>query len=69
VGAKANIWRARDLFFEEPVVSDLVKNGMVEKAPAEKAEAGSPWRRIKALTRPDEYRLNTLAQPPRRTRA
>ena len=49
LGAKINVWWARDHFFDEPDLSDFMKRGLVEKALAEKAEAVAMWNRIEAL--------------------
>jgi hypothetical protein len=51
LGAKVNVWWARDHFFEAPDLSDFVKKGLVENALAEKAEAVLLWRRIESLAR------------------
>lgn len=49
LGAKIDVWWARDHFFEEPDLSDFVKHGLVDKALAEKAEAVAIWREIERL--------------------
>jgi hypothetical protein len=49
LGAKVNVWWARDHFFEEPDLSDFIKKGLVEKALTEKAESVAMWRRIEQL--------------------
>jgi len=51
LGAKVNVWWARDHFFEAPDLSDFVKKGLVEKALAEKAEVVAMWRQIESLAR------------------
>jgi predicted DNA-binding transcriptional regulator len=51
LGAKVNVWWARDHFFEAPDLSDFVKKGLVDKALAEKAEAVAMWREIEVLAR------------------
>ena len=51
LGARINLWWARDHFFEEPDLSDFIKKGLVEKALAEKAESVAMWRRMEALAR------------------
>jgi hypothetical protein len=40
LGAKVNVWWARDHFFEAPDLSDFVKKGLVEKALAGKSGGG-----------------------------
>jgi len=49
LGAKINEWWARDHFFDEPDLSDFIKQGLVEKALAEKAESVAMWKRIDKL--------------------
>ncbi len=49
LGAKINVWWARDHFFDEPDLSDFIKKGLVEKALAEKAESVAMWRQIEKL--------------------
>ena len=49
LGAKINVWWARDHFFDEPDLSDFIKKGLVEKALAEKAESVAMWRRMEQL--------------------
>lgn len=49
LGAKVDVWWARDHFFEEPDLSDFVNRGLVSKALAEKAEAVGMWREIERL--------------------
>jgi hypothetical protein len=49
LGAKINVWWARDHFFDEPDLSDFIKKGLVEKALAEKAEPVAMWRQIEKL--------------------
>jgi hypothetical protein len=49
LGAKIDVWWARDHFFEEPDLSDFVKRGLAEKALAEKAEAVAMWKDIERL--------------------
>jgi len=49
LGAKIDVWWARDHFFEEPDLSDFMKRGLVEKALAEKAEAVAIWGKIERL--------------------
>lgn len=49
LGAKIDVWWARDHFFEEPDLKDFVKRDLVEKALAEKAEAVAMWRTIERL--------------------
>ena len=49
LGAKINVWWARDHFFDEPDLSDFIKQGLVEKALAEKAESVAMWKRIEQL--------------------
>jgi hypothetical protein len=51
LGAKINVWWARDHFFEEPDLSDFIKKGLAEKALAEKAESVAMWKRIEQLAR------------------
>ncbi len=51
LGAKINVWWARDHFFDEPDLSDFIKKGLVEKAVAEKAESVAMWRHIEKLAR------------------
>jgi hypothetical protein len=51
LGAKLNVWWARDHFFDEPDLSDFIKKGLVDKALAEKAESVAMWRRIEQLAR------------------
>jgi len=50
-GARVNVWWARDHFLDEPDLADFVKQGLVEQALAEKAEAVAIWRQIEALAR------------------
>ena len=49
LGAKIDVWWARDHFFEEPDLSDFVKRGLAGKALAEKADAVAMWREIERL--------------------
>lgn len=49
LGAKINVWWARDYFFDEPDLSDFIKKGLVEKALAEKAKSVAMWKRIEQL--------------------
>ena len=49
LGAKINVWWARDHFFEEPNLGDFVKRKLVDKALAEKAEAVAIWKEIERL--------------------
>jgi hypothetical protein len=49
LGAKINVWWARDHFFDEPDLSDFIKKSLVEKALAEKAESVVMWKRIEQL--------------------
>ena len=49
LGAKINVWWARDHFFEEPDLSDFIKRNLVEKALAEKAESVAMWKQIERL--------------------
>lgn len=51
LGAKINVWWARDHFLDEPDLSDFIKKGLVEKALVEKAESVAMWRRIQQLAR------------------
>lgn len=51
VGAKINVWWARDHFFDEPDLSDFIKKGLVEKALAEKGDSVAMWKRIEQLAR------------------
>jgi hypothetical protein len=49
LGAKINVWWARDHFFDEPDLSDFIKKNLVEKALAEKAESVAMWRQVEKL--------------------
>ena len=49
LGAKINVWWARDHFFDEPDLSDFINKGLVEKALAEKAESVALWQRIERI--------------------
>ena len=49
LGAKINVWWARDHFLAEPDLSDFIKKGLLEKALAEKAAAVAMWRQIEKL--------------------
>ena len=49
LGAKINVWWARDHFFDEPDLSDFIKKGLVEKALIEKAESVAMWKRMEQL--------------------
>jgi hypothetical protein len=49
LGAKINVWWARDHFFDEPDLGDFIKRGLVEKALAEKAESVAMWKQIERL--------------------
>ena len=49
LGAKINVWWARDHFFDEPDLSDFIKKNLVKKALAEKAESVAMWKRIEQL--------------------
>jgi hypothetical protein len=51
LGAKINVWWARDHFFDEPDLSDFVQKRLLEKALNEKAESVVMWRRIEQLAR------------------
>lgn len=46
LGAKIDVWWARDHFFEAPDLSDFDKQGLRSKALAEKAEAVALWNEI-----------------------
>ena len=49
LGAKINVWWARDHFLAEPDLSNFIRNGLEAKALAEKAEAVAMWQRIEQL--------------------
>jgi len=49
LGAKINVWWARDHFFDEPDLADFIKKGMVEKALAEKGDSVAIWKHIEQL--------------------
>ncbi len=49
LGAKINVWWARDHFLGEPDLSDFIKKGLVEKALTEKAESVAMWKHIEQL--------------------
>lgn len=49
LGAKVNVWWARDHFFDEPDLSGFIKKNLVENALAEKAESVAMWRQIEKL--------------------
>ena len=49
LGAKINVWWARDHFLNEPDLSDFIKKGLVEKAIAEKAKSVAMWRKMEQL--------------------
>ena len=49
LGAKIDVWWARDHFLGAPDLSDFIKKGLVDKALAEKADAVRMWRRIELL--------------------
>ncbi len=61
LGAKINVWWARDHFLGEPDLSDFIKKGLVEKALAEKAESVAMWKRIEQLAREIHF-ANTNTQ-------
>ena len=49
LGAKINVWWARDHFFDEPDLGDFIKKDLVDKELAEKAESVAMWKRIEQL--------------------
>ena len=49
LGAKINVWWARDHFLEEPDLTDFIKKDLVEKALSEKHDAVVQWKRIAEL--------------------
>ncbi len=51
LGARINVWWARDHFLDEPDLADFIKKGLVEKALTEKAESVAMWKRIEQLAR------------------
>jgi hypothetical protein len=51
LGAKIDVWWARDDTLSAPDLSDIVARGLVEKALAEKREAVRMWMRIEELAR------------------
>jgi len=51
LGAKINLWWARDHFLAEPDLSDFIQKGLVEKALQEKADSVAMWKRIEQLAR------------------
>lgn len=51
LGAKIDVWWARDHFLSAPDLSDFIKRGLVEKALAEKAESVAMWKRMEELSR------------------
>jgi hypothetical protein len=55
LGAKINVWWARDHFLEAPDLSDFAARGLVDKALAEKAEAVSLWRRMESLAKEIQF--------------
>lgn len=49
LGAKINVWWARDHFLNEPDLSDFINKGLMQPALAEKAESVALWKRIEQL--------------------
>ncbi len=55
LGARIDLWWARDHFLAAPDLSDFVKKGLVDKALAEKAESVQMWSQIESLSRQIHY--------------